>query len=100
MAKHAAKQNEVKGLTASRDAVGWGFWLIACAALYGPAWYLAYQSVYESDRDGFVPWVIALTLAAVGAGLLSFAVNTTLRKRAVSAKRQARHDKKKQAAKK
>ena len=100
MAKQTPKKNEAQGPGASRNSVGWGFWLIVLAVLYGPAWYLGYRSVYESDRDGFVPWVIALTLAAVGAGLLSFAVNNALRSRAESAKKQARHDKKKQAAKK
>ncbi len=98
MSKQAPKKSETKRAGLSRDPVGWGFWLSTLAALYGPAWYLAYKSVYETYRDSFVPWVIALTLAAVGAGLLSFAVNTTLRLRAGAAKKQARHDKEKQAA--
>jgi len=99
MAKQTVKKDEPKGAAASRDSVGWGFWLTCFAVLYGPAWYLGYRSVYESDRDGFVPWVIALTLAAIGAGLLSMILNRTLRSRAESAKKQARHDKKKQAKK-
>jgi len=100
MSKQAVKQTEIKGAGASRDSVGWGFWLLAFAVFYGPAWYLGYRSVYESERDGLVPWVIALTLAAIGAGLMSFAVNTGLRWRAKTAKKQARHDKRKQAANK
>jgi hypothetical protein len=79
----------------SLDAVGWGFWLVTFAVLYAPAWFLSRRIVFASEREGLVPWVMAFTFAAIGAGLLSFAVNAVLRRRAETAKRQARHEKKK-----
>ena len=95
MAKYPPKHARAESAPVVRGYVGWRFWLITFFLLYGPAWYLGYRSIYESERDGFVPWVIALTLAAVCAGLLSLAANYVLRRRAEVAKKQARILKKK-----
>ncbi len=95
MAKNTAKQGLKPASSSSNFVAGWGFWLIAFAVLYGPAWYLGRESVFETERNSFVPWVIALTLAAVGAGLLSFAVNYVMGIRAESVRKQARQKKKK-----
>jgi hypothetical protein len=87
MAKKAAKHPAAAKPAAWRDSVGWGFWLICFAALYGPSWFLAYRFAVDSEKTGLVPWVTAFALAAVGAGLLSFAVNYSLRSRAEAAKK-------------
>lgn len=79
---------------ARRDSVGWGFWLFCFAVLYGPSWYVSHRSVYESDREGFVPYVIAFALAAFGAGVLSYVVNLYYRIRADNEKKAARKSKK------
>jgi hypothetical protein len=77
-----------------RDSVGWTFWLVTFGVLVGPCWYLAYRSVYESEKEGFVPYVLAGALAALGAGLLSFSVNLYYRVRAENEKKAARKSKK------
>ncbi len=77
-----------------RDSAGWGFWLGSFAVLYVPSWFLSHRSVYESDRDGFVPYVLAFALAAVGAGVLSYVVNLYYRIRIDSEKKLARKNKK------
>lgn len=63
------------------EAVGWGFWLICFAILYGPMTYLGYEASYEDMRAGMLPWVIGFSLAAVGAGFISVGVNYALQKR-------------------
>lgn len=81
-------------VTARRESVGWGFWLICFAVLYGPSWFVSHRNVYESDREGFVPYVIAFALAAFGAGVLSYVVNLYYRIRADNEKKAARKNKK------
>lgn len=80
--------------SARRDSVGWTFWLVTFAILAVPCWFFSYQSVYESDKDGFIPYVMAGALAALGAGLLSYAVNLYYRVRTESEKKAARKGKK------
>lgn len=80
--------------TPRRDSVGWGFWLFCFAVFYGPSWYVSHRSVYESDRGGFVPYVIAFALAAFGAGVLSYVVNLYYRIRIDNEKKAARKSKK------
>jgi hypothetical protein len=87
MAKKASKHPAAARPAVPRNSAGWGFWLICFAALYGPSWFLAYRSTVEREKTGFVPWVTAFALAAVGAGLLSFAANYALRSRAEAAKK-------------
>lgn len=79
---------------ATRDSVGWGFWLGCFAVLYGPAWFVSHRSVYESERGGFVPYMLAFALAAVGAGVLSYAVNLYYRIHMNNEKKAARKNKK------
>ena len=80
--------------TTRREYVGWPFWFVSFAILAGPFWYFSRQSVYESDRDGFIPYVMAGALAALGAGVLSYAVNLYYRVRAENEKKVARKGKK------
>ncbi len=87
MAKRASKKgNKPKKL----DSVGWGFWLICFVLLYGPCWYLGYHYSYDDRRNGLLPWAVGFTLAAFGAGLLSFAVNYVLQTWQERARKRAR----------
>ena len=75
------------------EAVGWGFWLICLAVLFGPCLYLGYTYSVSSQKAGLLPWVIGFSLAAVGAGLLSLVVNFIIQKRIESRRKRARKSK-------
>ena len=87
VAKSAAKKRKKPKRL---EAVGWGFWLICFAVLYGPCWYLGYRYSYSAQRGGLFPWVVGFALAAIGAGLLSVAVNYALHKRIELERRRVR----------
>ncbi len=71
------KKAEKKGI----EAIGWGFWLICFALLFGPCYYLGYTYSVSDRKGGLLPWVIGFSLAALGAGLLSLAANFIVQKR-------------------
>jgi len=56
------------------DAAGWLFWLIVFAVLAGPAIYGSWQIVF-SETNRLVPIAMGIVGAAVGAGVVSWAVN-------------------------
>ena len=62
------------------DAAGWLFWLVVFFVLVGPCVYGTWQVVY-STVSRTVPIVTGLVLAAVGAGLVSWAVNAVIQHR-------------------
>jgi len=97
VAKQKPKNSAPTPITAPparRESVGWGFWLVCFAVFYVPALFVSRQSVYESDRETFVPYVIAFALAALGAGVLSYIVNLYYRMRTDADKKAARKNKK------
>lgn len=82
MSKKGPKKNGKKtGKKKGIEAVGWGFWLICFAVLFGPGTYLGYTISYSDRKGGVLPWVIGFSLAAVGAGLLSLMLNFIVQKR-------------------
>ena len=87
--KGGKKSEKKKGI----EAVGWGFWLICFAIFFGPSLYLGYTISYDDRKGGVLPWVIGFSLAALGAGLLSFMVNFIIQKRIESRRKRARKSK-------
>ena len=87
--KSEEKSEEKKGI----EAVGWGFWLICFAVLFGPCYYLGYTISYSARKGGVLPWVIGFSLAAFGAGLLSFVLNFIVQKRIESRRKRGRKTK-------
>lgn len=77
------------------EAVGWIFWLICFLALLVPCLYFSWQNAFESVSL-IVPLSLGSATAAIGAGLVSWAVNTALQNRA----RKRRRTDRKQANKK
>jgi len=61
------------------DAAGWVFWLIVFIVLAGPCVYGAWHVVYP-DTPRPVPVVTGMVLAAVGAGVVSWAVNSVIQR--------------------
>lgn len=59
------------------DAAGWGFWVIVFFVLVGPAIYGSWHVVTERASRG-IPVGMGLVGAALGAGLVSWAVNAVL----------------------
>ena len=88
-AKSPQKATEKRGI----EAVGWGFWLICFAVLYGPGWYIGYTFSYDDRKSGILPWVIGFSLAAFGAGLISLVLNYIVQKRNESRRKSARKSK-------
>ncbi|MCH8204424.1 MAG: hypothetical protein IID09_04625 [Candidatus Hydrogenedentes bacterium] len=84
--KGTRKAEKKKGI----EAIGWGFWLICFAVLYGPCTYLGYTYSYDDRKGGLLPWVIGFALAALGAGLLSLVLNFIVQKRIESRRKRAR----------
>lgn len=64
----------------SRAMRGWGFWLIYFSLLLGPCWYLGDTYRLNDRTDALLPWAIGLPLAALGACVLSLAVNFLLKR--------------------
>ena len=62
------------------DAAGWLFWLIVFIVLVGPCIYGTWKVVY-STAPRTVPIIVGLVLAAVGAGVVSWAVNAVIQHR-------------------
>jgi ABC-type uncharacterized transport system permease subunit len=61
------------------DAAGWVFWLIVFVVLAGPCIYGAWHIVYP-DTPRAIPIVTGMVLAAVGAGVVSWAVNSVIQR--------------------
>jgi len=59
------------------EAAGWRFWGVSFAVILGPLWYGAHAMVKE-DTPFLGTVAIALISAAVGAGLITWAVNSVL----------------------
>ena len=62
------------------DAAGWLFWLIVFVALIGPAIYGCSKIVY-ARTSAVVPIGMGVVGAAVGAGVVSWAVNAVVQRR-------------------
>ena len=84
--KSGKKAVEKKGI----EFAGWGFWLICFTIFAGPSWYLGYTISYSDRKGGVLPWVIGFSLAAFGAGLISFVVNFVIQKRIESRRKRDR----------
>ena len=76
------------------DAVGWGFWLIVFCIAIGPCLYLAWKITYEGTNSS-VRIAIGAVSAAVGAGVVSWLVNTVLQYRDNRRRKQERKKAKK-----
>jgi len=63
------------------EAAGWRFWLVVFVLLAGPCVYLAWT---VTEDDTFAPMRVSAgaVLAALGAGVVSWAVNSVLQRRA------------------
>lgn len=62
------------------DAAGWGFWGIVFAVLLGPSIWGAWHMMYQAQRSA-VAVGAGLVVAALGAGVISWAVNAVLQRR-------------------
>ncbi len=62
------------------DAAGWTFWLIAFGVLLGPAVW-ALWVVKTEEAAWFFPLAMGTVLAALGAGVVTWAVNTVIQGR-------------------
>ncbi len=88
MAKPAAPHRKPR--TTLDLFAGWGFWLFVFAVLYVPSWFWLSRNAYNDTKTGIFPWTGALVLAALGAGIVTWAVNTALRWWSRRAQRAAR----------
>lgn len=61
------------------DAAGWGFWIVLLVLLVVPCFYLSKRVVFEGTRI-YVTIAIATVMAAIGAGVISWAVNAVLQR--------------------
>lgn len=77
MGKAASKKASKKS-TKRLDSVGWVFWLICFLPAYPVGYYLSYQAAYEDQKTGLLPWVLGFVLAALGAGIVTWVVNSVL----------------------
>ncbi len=62
------------------DAAGWLFWLIIFVVLTGPYIFATWKMVYK-ETSLRVPIVTGIVFAAIGAGLISWAVNAVLQRK-------------------
>jgi len=78
------------------DAVGWIFWLIVFAVLLGPGIWVSWKVVYRSVSPLY-PVGMGAVSAALGSGLVSWAVNAVIqtrqKKRRIAEKKKARRKK-------
>lgn len=72
------------------ESVGWGFWLITFVLLYPACWYIVYDAAYADQKRGVLPWGLGFFLAAIGASIVSIAVNFVLQKRIELQKKRAK----------
>jgi len=77
------------------DAAGWRFWLLVFLLSLGPYMYGSWQLVYD-DASRLIPISMGGVLAAVSAGIVSWAVNSVIQKRV----KKQRHARRKKAKKK
>jgi len=62
------------------DAAGWVFWLVVFGLLLGPGIYGSKQIMYEDTP--WMQWVGGgVVVAALGAGIISWAVNSVVQRR-------------------
>lgn len=62
------------------ESVGWKFWTLTFGVLLGPSVYLGWKIRYE-DVSTLVPILVGFIMAALGAGVLSWIVNSVLQSR-------------------
>jgi hypothetical protein len=62
------------------DAAGWLFWIIVFAILVGPAIYGSFKIVYDRTSR-LIPFAMGVVGAAIGAGVVSWAVNAVVQRR-------------------
>jgi len=84
------------------DAAGWGFYLITLAILAAPAIYGCFQIVTKTTKWP-MPVIMGLFVASMGAGFITWAVNTTLqwmhkRAKLSQGKQRSKHKNKKASA--
>lgn len=86
-----ARTNRSKGI----DSVGWGFWIICFGVLVVPCVFLSWTVSYEDARSRFLPLLLGVVLAALGAGFLSWSVNAVVQSRLVKKRKADRKKSKK-----
>lgn len=86
-----ARTNRSKGI----DSVGWGFWSICFGVLVVPCTLLSWIVSYEDARSRFLPYLLGVVLAALGAGFLSWFVNAVIQKRLAKKRKTERKKSKK-----
>lgn len=62
------------------DTAGWTFWFVVFLVLVGPSWYVFWLIRYTRSHWSSTV-ILAIVAAAVGAGLISWAVNTLIQYR-------------------
>ena len=77
------------------DTAGWLFWLFIFLLLLWPGIFLASKIIY-AIYGRWYPIVMGAVLAAVGAGVVSWAVNSVLQRRQKKLRSQARKKARKQ----
>lgn len=77
------------------ESVGWQFWMVWFVLFYPPVTYLAWQTAYNDMKTTILPWILGFLGAALGAGLVSWAVNTVLQRRVEKARKEQRKKAKK-----
>lgn len=61
------------------DAAGWVFWLVLFAVLLAPSMFLGKAVVYEDTAVS--TWIgFGIVIAAIGAGIISWAVNSVIQR--------------------
>ncbi len=62
------------------DAAGWLFWFVVFVLLIAPCIWLAWQIIYATYGRWY-PIITGIVFAAVGAGVVSWAVNAVMQRK-------------------
>lgn len=76
MAKKAKKGKKAKQEQQETYGVGWVFFVVCFVILVAPSVYLAWVFTMEDKQGGLFPYVVGFVIAGLGAGVLSWAVNS------------------------
>ena len=77
MAKTKGKNKKKKKSSFEFDAAGWPFWTVLFVLLVGPGIYGSLQLV-RSGANPMLPVGMGVVSAAIGAGVVSWAVNSVI----------------------
>lgn len=89
----------VKKSSLKLEGVGWKFWSASFLVLLGPSLYLGWLIRYE-DVSSLVPGLVGIMVAALGAGVVSWIVNSALHSRHARARKAERKQNKSKKKKK